>query len=132
MPALNTAVFMLMEHLRIKEEQSVESLVLCRGGDMAIDRQITEKQLDFGCAWYQVLARAHLMKPNVAANPVTVAPLCTDGLMSKAQHLADLVHELKLGIRYDSLEVALIVAKSLVCWDLTTAILMHTLAYARC
>jgi len=120
-----------MEHLGVKEEQSIEGLVLSRSGHVAGDCQIAQKKLDFGFARCEVLPRAHLVKANLAANPVAVAALRADRVVFESQHFSDLVHELKFWVGDDRFRKDVFFGKCLVYWDLTMALFIHTLAYVK-
>ena len=65
---------------------------------MALDRQVAQEQLDLGLRSLQIVPRLHLMKLNVAANPIAVAALGTDRVVLEAHHLAYLVQQLQLGV----------------------------------
>ena len=68
---------------------------------MPVDRQITEKLLDFRLRPAQVLPGAHRVETDVAANPVAVAALRADGVVFETHHLAHLIQQSQFGVRGD-------------------------------
>ena len=62
-----------------------QSLILCRGGHIPWDRQVSKKIFNFFFAHRSQVTL--LMEKNVAPDPIQVSPFCTEGVIFSPQNL---------------------------------------------
>ena len=79
------------EDFPVQEQQRAARLILRRRGDMARDREIGEKRLDFRRAHRRRMALA--VKMDVASNPVDIRLLGADAVMLQPDPMANLVEQ---------------------------------------
>jgi len=80
-----------LQHLLVHEHQGIEGLVLCAGRDVPVYRQMGEELLHLGGA--HVPRMTQLVEADEAGGPLNVAFLSASGVVTDAQHLADLVEQ---------------------------------------
>ena len=79
------------EHLLVEKQQGEKRLVLRAGGDVLVDGQIGEEQLDFRSA--QRAGVAHSVKADEAFDPIGIAVLGTGRVMAETAGAAEAVEE---------------------------------------
>jgi glycerol-3-phosphate dehydrogenase len=79
------------QHLAIKEQQRRQRLILRRGADLAVDREMAQKILDLVCAHVPGMTLA--VKQDEAADPADVGLFSAQAVMLDPDALADLVQE---------------------------------------
>lgn len=81
----------LFQHLAVEEQKGAEGLILGGGGDILFDRQMGEERFDFGRP--HLVRVAFAMEQDKAPDPVHVGVFGADGVVFKAQGIADLVEK---------------------------------------
>lgn len=76
----------------VEEEVGTEGLVLSRGGDLLLHRQVGEESLDLRCT--HLFGVALVVEEDEAFDPANVRFFDANGVMLAAQSLTDTVEEL--------------------------------------
>lgn len=79
------------QHLAVQEQQGRQRLVLGRGADLAVDREVAQKIFDLGCA--HVLGMTLAVKQDIAADPPDVRLFRAQTVVLDPDALADQVQE---------------------------------------
>jgi hypothetical protein len=80
-----------VEHLLVEKKQSTQCLVLSRGRDVFLDREVGEELGDLLFAHFVGMAFA--VEKNIAANPIGVGLLGADAVVLQAQMPPDAIEQ---------------------------------------
>ena len=81
----------LFQHLAVEEQKGTEGLMLGGGSDILFDGQMGEERFDFGRP--HLVRVAFAMEQDKAPDPVHGGVFGADGVVLKAQGVADLVEQ---------------------------------------
>jgi hypothetical protein len=79
------------QYVAIQEEYGVQRLILRRGRDVTLRREIAQKRGELRCAHLSRVALA--VKQDEAPDPLHICLLGTDAVVPKPDHLAHLIEQ---------------------------------------
>ena len=82
---------LLAEYFAIEKDQGAQRLILSRGGDLLLDRQVVEKLLNV--LLIHLGRMAFVMKEDVALDPIDVGLLSANAVVLAANRLPDLIQK---------------------------------------
>ena len=85
---------LLFEHLFVEEKERAQRLVLRRGGDLSIPRQVRKEIAHFGLRHLTRMPFA--MVQNESANPIRISLLRTQAVMLATNDIAHLIEQFGL------------------------------------